>query len=191
MEVADLQFGAITVCMGLLGTAIGGVLLDTLTRRMGSDVATASLMLVSGLTALAIPFLLAAFLLPSRLMFYVGMIVGELLLFATTSPVNGVFLWCVPPVDRSISMPSSPSLPALLLRKFCPCLPPLHVAPRDLSLFLPSLCQALPLSPSISSIILPFLPPLTDLNFPKAVANILIHVLGDVISPVAAGAAWQ
>ncbi|EKX35342.1 hypothetical protein GUITHDRAFT_59841, partial [Guillardia theta CCMP2712] len=124
MELADLQFGAITVCMGLLGTAIGGVLLDTLTRRMGSDVATASLLLVGGLTALSIPFLVGAFLLSSRSLFYMGMIFGELLLFATTSPVNGVFLWCVPPADRSISM---------------------------------------------------------------AVANIMIHVLGDVISPVAAG----
>jgi len=58
---------------------------------------------VCGLTALAIPCLLAAFLFKEQWVFYLGMVLGEFLLFSTTSPVNGVFLWCGPPSQRSMS----------------------------------------------------------------------------------------
>ena len=104
LEVADVQFGAITLGNGLVGTAVGGVLLDVLVRRLGTDVASASLIMVCGLTAAAVPCLLAAFLLQPTWAFYVGLVIGEFFLFSITSPVNGVFLWCVPPQQRSMSI---------------------------------------------------------------------------------------
>ena len=77
---------------------------------------------VCGLTALAIPCLLAAFLFKEQWVFYLGMVLGEFLLFSTTSPVNGVFLWCVPPSQRSMSVACMNILIHLLGDVFSPAL---------------------------------------------------------------------
>ncbi|KAJ1491625.1 hypothetical protein T484DRAFT_1773917 [Baffinella frigidus] len=51
------------------------------------------------MTTLAIPCLLVAFLSKSRAAFYIGMALGELFLFATTSPVNGILFATTSPVN--------------------------------------------------------------------------------------------
>lgn len=142
LDVADLHFGAITVAMGILGTAVGGVLLDKITKKGakpeledkkedlgggGGGIVTMSLMLCSALTAVAMPFLFLAFSNAPLSVFYFGMVLGEFFLFSTTAPLNGVFLWCVSAEQRSMSL---------------------------------------------------------------AVANLVIHLLGDVLSPVIAGWLW-
>jgi hypothetical protein len=122
LEEADVQFGAITLLNGLLGTAAGGVMLDFLVARLGADVITASLGLVCGLTAASIPFLLAAFLVHEPWVFYFGLIVGEFFLFSTMSPINGVFLWCVAAKHRSMSVAVMNILIHLLGDVFSPAL---------------------------------------------------------------------
>jgi hypothetical protein len=76
-------------------------MLDKIARSKGVSVTRTSLLLAAVLTAAAVPCLVCAFLSTSKTVFYLGMVLGELLLFATTSPVNGVFLWWPRPLTRT------------------------------------------------------------------------------------------
>ena len=89
---------------GLLGTLGGGLLLDICTRVFGLETIEASLLLTVVLMIAAWPICFVAFTTTNFSIFVSCMFVGQLFAFATTSPVNGVLLWCVPSTTRTLSM---------------------------------------------------------------------------------------
>ena len=88
----------------MLGTLGGGLLLDICTRVFGLETIEASLLLTVVLMIAAWPICFVAFTTTNFSIFVSCMFVGQLFAFATTSPVNGVLLWCVPSTTRTLSM---------------------------------------------------------------------------------------
>jgi len=92
-----VQFGAIVVATGFLGTFAGGYLSDFLRRRF----AQADLW-VCGISALlAAPLALLAFTTARPGVYLVAMVAAQLLLFASTGPVNAAIVAEVPPAERA------------------------------------------------------------------------------------------
>ena len=104
LDDADLAFGSVAVFTGLFGTISGGFILDLVTRVLGRDAMSNSLLVSATLVTLAWPCCFLAFSATEYRKFIYFMIVGQFLAFATTSPVNGVLLWCVPAEVRTLSM---------------------------------------------------------------------------------------
>ncbi|KAJ1471855.1 major facilitator superfamily domain-containing protein [Baffinella frigidus] len=104
LQDADLVFGGLAVVTGLAGTMLGGVALDLTTRLMGGDVMSAALLSATVLCFMCWPLTLLAFWVEDWSWFLLLMGVGQILAFATLTPVNGVLLWAVPPAARSISI---------------------------------------------------------------------------------------
>jgi len=97
---ATVQFGAIVVVTGFLGTFIGGWLGDKLLPRFRE-----SYLWVSGITTLAAaPFALAAFLAHGRLAYTAAIVVAELLIFMSTGPINSAIVNVVAPEMRATSV---------------------------------------------------------------------------------------
>lgn len=92
-----------TVVTGLVGTAIGGGLLDFISRRhrkapllKRTPLATTCLAVVTAFSLGGGIICAGCFFLDGanqRLQFLAALAAGELLLLATTSPTNGIFLW--------------------------------------------------------------------------------------------------
>ncbi|KAK4263014.1 hypothetical protein QN277_028495 [Acacia crassicarpa] len=99
MSNADLLFGGMTIFCGIVGTLAGGLILDRMTSTISNG-----FKLLSVATFLGAVFCLGAFCfkrLPGFLVFFT---IGELLIFATQAPVNYIFLHCVKPSLRPLSM---------------------------------------------------------------------------------------
>jgi len=95
---ATVVFGAIVVVTGLAGTFAGGWLGDFFLKRTPH-----AYMWVSGVATLAAaPAALVAFTAASRPLYLGAMIIAELLLFASTGPVNSAIVNAVP-ADRRAS----------------------------------------------------------------------------------------
>jgi len=95
--VATVQFGAVVVATGFLGTFAGGYLSDFLRRRF----AQADLW-VCGISALlAAPLALLVFTTARPGLYLVAMVAAQLLLFASTGPVNAAIVAEVPPAERA------------------------------------------------------------------------------------------
>jgi MFS family permease len=93
-----VTFGAIVVVTGLAGTFAGGWLGDFFLRRSAN-----AYMWVSGAATLAAaPAALVAFMATSRPVYLGAMVVAELLLFASTGPVNSAIVNAVA-ADRRAS----------------------------------------------------------------------------------------
>lgn len=111
LDTADLAFGGVTAGTGLVGTAIGGLILDRLIKQNASVQVEGSLS-KSGKTMLILfcsmcvgsPVLFLAFFMKSFSLMISLLAVGELFLFITTAPSNAVLLWCVPSDQRAFSM---------------------------------------------------------------------------------------
>jgi MFS family permease len=111
LDKADLAFGGVTAGTGLVGTAIGGLILDRLINTDSAVDAKQSLS-KSGKTMLILflsmcigsPVLFCAFFAESFSIMISLLAVGELFLFITTAPSNAVLLWCVPSDQRAFSM---------------------------------------------------------------------------------------
>jgi MFS transporter, Spinster family, sphingosine-1-phosphate transporter len=103
---ADIGFGAITAATGLLGTALGGLLAD---RFPGRSYVRKQLGFSALCTAIAFPLGLLAVLTPEGqpLHFFVFMGLTELLLFASTAPINAALLRSVAPELRAGAMAAS------------------------------------------------------------------------------------
>ncbi len=103
---ADLGFGAITAATGLLGTALGGLLAD---RFPGRSYVRKQLGFSATCTAAAFPLALVAVLSSSgeASRFFAFMGLAELLLFASTAPINAALLRSVPPELRAGAMAAS------------------------------------------------------------------------------------
>ncbi|HTQ78518.1 MAG TPA: MFS transporter [Thermoanaerobaculia bacterium] len=97
---ATVQFGAIVVATGFVGTVFGGWLGDRLLPRF-----TASYLWVSGVSALAaVPFAFLAFMAEDRTVYTAAMVVAELFVFMSTGPVNSAIINVVTPEMRATSV---------------------------------------------------------------------------------------
>ncbi len=94
---ATVQFGAVVVVTGFAGTFAGGWLADALRRRWRH----AYLGLCGLATLAAAPLAVAVFAAPSRLAWFPALVAGQLLLFASTGPVNTVAMEVVSPAERA------------------------------------------------------------------------------------------
>eukprot|EP00285_Hemiselmis_virescens_P001589 CAMPEP_0173413688 /NCGR_PEP_ID=MMETSP1356-20130122/82603_1 /TAXON_ID=77927 ORGANISM="Hemiselmis virescens, Strain PCC157" /NCGR_SAMPLE_ID=MMETSP1356 /ASSEMBLY_ACC=CAM_ASM_000847 /LENGTH=101 /DNA_ID=CAMNT_0014375753 /DNA_START=30 /DNA_END=331 /DNA_ORIENTATION=- len=66
---------------------------------------SSSLLVTVILTAFAWPLCIATFNVPNTTQsFFAYLAVAQFFAFATTSPLNGVILWCVEPEQRTLSM---------------------------------------------------------------------------------------
>lgn len=114
---ANYYFGLVTVVAGAVGTLAGGRWADrALARVPGAVDATAwdapaalagtnALLRVCGLsTAVAVPFVVACFLMPTAGLFFAAAFVAEIFLFLSTSPVSAIGLRAVPPELRASAM---------------------------------------------------------------------------------------
>lgn len=99
-DVATVRFGGIVVVTGLAGTAIGGWLGDHIAAR-----ARGGYLWLSGITTLlAAPLFYLALASPAPGVYWPAMIGAELLMFASTGPINTVIVNVVPPAIRASAM---------------------------------------------------------------------------------------
>jgi len=97
---ATVQFGAIVVVTGFAGTFAGGWLGDWLLRRSAQ-----AYLWLSGVTALlAAPLAWVVFTDPRPAVYLPAVVVAELLIFASTGPVNSAILNVVKPGERATAV---------------------------------------------------------------------------------------
>lgn len=97
---ATVQFGAIVVVTGFVGTFFGGWLGDRLLRRFRQ-----SYLWVSGVSTLAaVPFAWIAFTAQSRVVYTAAIVVAEILVFMSTGPVNSAIVNEVEPDRRATAV---------------------------------------------------------------------------------------
>jgi MFS family permease len=97
---ATVQFGAIVVVTGFVGTFAGGWLGDALLRRSAQ-----AYLWLSGITALlAAPLAWVVFTDPRPMVYLPAMAAAELLIFASTGPINSVILNVVRPGERATAV---------------------------------------------------------------------------------------
>jgi MFS family permease len=97
---ATVQFGAIVVVTGFVGTFAGGWAGDFFLKRSEN-----AYLWVSGWATLAAaPAALVAFVSPSRSVFLSAIVVTELLLFASTGPINSAIINVVAPTERATAV---------------------------------------------------------------------------------------
>jgi MFS family permease len=95
--VATIQFGAIVIATGFLGTFAGGYLADALRRRFRQ-----ADLWVSGASALlAVPAILVVFMTWRPGLYLAALVLAQLMLFASTGPVNAAIVAEVPPAERA------------------------------------------------------------------------------------------
>jgi MFS family permease len=94
---ATITFGGIVVVTGFLGTFAGGYLGDYFLKRNQQ-----AYLWVSGLsTLLSVPFVVVALTHHSPAVYYSAIVVAELLLFASTGPINSAIVNVVNPLERA------------------------------------------------------------------------------------------
>ena len=94
---ATIQFGAIVVGTGLVGTFAGGWLGDLFLRRSRE-----AYLWVSGWATLAAaPATLVAFTAPQPAVYLPALVVAQLLVFASTGPINSAIVNVVAPTERA------------------------------------------------------------------------------------------
>jgi MFS family permease len=94
---ATVTFGTIVLVTGFLGTFMGGWLGDLLLRRTKQ-----SYLWVCGVTTLlAAPVALVAFTHPVKQVYFTAMVIAEILVFASTGPVNSAIVNLVAPGERA------------------------------------------------------------------------------------------
>jgi predicted MFS family arabinose efflux permease len=97
---STVQFGAIVVVTGFVGTFAGGWLGDALLRRSAQ-----AYLWLSGVTALlAAPLAWLVFTDPRPAVYLPAVVVAELLIFASTGPINSVILNVVKPGERATAV---------------------------------------------------------------------------------------
>ncbi|HKA35516.1 MAG TPA: MFS transporter [Thermoanaerobaculia bacterium] len=94
---ATVEFGAIVVVTGFVGTFAGGWLGDLVLKRRKD-----AYLLVSGwATIAAAPAALVAFVSPNRSVYLPAIVVTQLLMFASTGPINSAIVNVVAPTERA------------------------------------------------------------------------------------------
>ncbi len=97
---ATVQFGAIVVVTGFIGTFAGGWLGDALLRRHRQ----AYLWLSGAATLAAAPLSLLVFTARSPSVYVPSLVVAEVLLFASTGPINSALVNLVAPSERATAV---------------------------------------------------------------------------------------
>jgi MFS transporter, Spinster family, sphingosine-1-phosphate transporter len=98
--VATVRFGAVVVVTGLIGTYAGGWLGDRFLARSRQ----AYLWLSGAATLAAAPLFAVALLSPAPAVYWGAMIGAELLMFASTGPINSVIVNVVSPGARATAV---------------------------------------------------------------------------------------
>ena len=112
---ADLVFGGIVAFTGLVGTAMGGLLLDK-----GSGAAEGSERLVPALGQVFVEVTIGAAMCvlagycDTAVAFFACLALGVFVMFMTTAGVNVALMWSVPPKNRAMAMALSVILIHLL-----------------------------------------------------------------------------
>ena len=97
---ATIQFGAIIVVTGFVGTFFGGWLGDRLLHRFRE-----SYLWVSGVSTLAaVPFAWVAFTARERPVYMTAIVIAEVLIFISTGPVNSAIINVVEPDRRATAV---------------------------------------------------------------------------------------
>jgi MFS family permease len=99
-DTATVQFGLIVVVTGFIGTFSGGWLGDFFLKRNSQ-----AYLWVSGWATLAAaPIALVAFSAGNRFVYMSAIVVAELLLFASTGPINSAIVNLVAPTERATAV---------------------------------------------------------------------------------------
>lgn len=100
---ASATLGAILVCTGIVGTFAGGWIGDALNRRTRRGY----LLLCGATMVLAAPCAYLAFTSSKPTVYWAALVAAELLVFASTSPINSEIVRNVPPAARAAAMAGS------------------------------------------------------------------------------------
>ncbi|KAL9653263.1 hypothetical protein ABK040_010970 [Willaertia magna] len=100
----SLGFSAVSVVTGLIGSMLGGVILDLIGGSKGMIGCARALLLCSIYVLISMPFGYLAFLFRTPVPFFIFLFLAELAVFCITSPVNVAFLTVVSPNLRNYSM---------------------------------------------------------------------------------------
>jgi MFS family permease len=95
--VATVQFGAIVFATGFLGTFAGGYLADALRPRLKE----ADLWVCGASALAAVPATLVVFMTWRPGLYLAALVFAQLMLFASTGPVNAAIVAEVPPAERA------------------------------------------------------------------------------------------
>jgi MFS family permease len=99
-EAATVQFGLVVVVTGFVGTFAGGFVGDALLKRTKE-----AYLWVSGVsTLLAVPFAFVALTVPSPRVYLPALVVAQLLVFASTGPINSAIVNDVLPWQRAAAV---------------------------------------------------------------------------------------
>lgn len=97
---ADNLVGGVAIVTGFVGTFVGGWIGDRVLQRTRH-----AYLLVSGIaTLIAVPFCLLALTATRPALFITGLVVAELMLFASTGPINSAIVNYVAPTQRATAM---------------------------------------------------------------------------------------
>lgn len=101
---ATIAVGAVTVFTGLVGTALGGWIIDKLGGTKG-DAGVKRVALVEFVSAcVVLPVGMVGFMMDSFWLFIAFLFLGEMVLFGATAPLNATILSIVPLHQRSFAM---------------------------------------------------------------------------------------
>jgi len=106
-SLADLGFGAVICVTGIIGTVVGGAIMEVLSARLSKkdqfkNLSNDSMMVITGaiicciLVFAGMLFTFPAVFSPSISVFFIFFAFGTLLLFSTTAPVNIAIMYSVP-----------------------------------------------------------------------------------------------
>ena len=99
-EAATVQFGLVVVVTGFVGTFAGGFVGDALLKRTKE-----AYLWVSGVaTLLSVPFAFVALTVPNPRVYLPALIVAQLLVFASTGPINSAIVNDVLPWQRATAV---------------------------------------------------------------------------------------
>jgi MFS family permease len=103
METATKALGVVVVCTGFAGTFVGGWLGDALNKRTPQGY----LWLCGVTMLLAAPCAYLALTAATPAVYWPALVTADLLIFASTSPINAVIVADVPPAARAAAMAGS------------------------------------------------------------------------------------
>jgi len=97
---ATVSFGAIVLITGFVGTFIGGWIGDWLLKRTKE-----AYLWVCGVSSIvAAPIAFIAFTHPNKTVFFTAIVIAEVLVFASTGPVNSAIVNLVSPTERATAV---------------------------------------------------------------------------------------
>ena len=102
-EKADVSFSIMTVLTGILGTFLGGHVLDSIGSSLRHGMVLGACGMCGGAVCIAVAFIMSR----SFIVFCIVFGLGEFLLFFTQAPSNALILWSVPPPLRSLAVSMS------------------------------------------------------------------------------------